>query len=213
MKLAIVAGGPEERIPQLDQSRYGQFKWIGADRGTYVLLRQHIRPSWAVGDFDSLSDKEKAAVLDSGIRLHRYPPEKDRTDLEIALDLALKKRPEKLLIFGATGGRIDHELAAVQLLLKAVRCGVECSIVDQANCITLLTPGIYHIRKDSDYPYLSFLSLSERVTGLTLRGVKYPLADAELPVGSSLCVSNEVSDGDGSVSFSTGYLLLMRCRD
>ncbi|TGB00243.1 thiamine diphosphokinase [Sporolactobacillus shoreae] len=213
MKMAIVAGGPEELIPDLRTSAYYDFSWIGADRGTFVLLKAGITPVRAFGDFDSLNENEKSVVFDSGVDLKVFPPEKDKTDLELALDWALGHAPEELLIFGATGGRLDHGLAAVQLLLKAERSRVKCSIIDRKNRVTLLSPGTYYVKRNPDYPYLSFLAMSERVEGLTLRGVKYPLDNADLPVGSSLCISNEAASEDMVVSLSTGFLLMMRCSD
>lgn len=213
MKMAIVAGGPETLIPNLNAPAYHDCSWIGADRGTFILLKAGIKPVCAFGDFDSLKGNEKSTVFESGIRLRVFPPEKDKTDLELALDWALSKAPEELLIFGATGGRLDHGLAAVQLLLKAVRKNVRCTIIDLKNWITLLRPGTYHVKRDPGYPYLSFLALSEKVRGITLKGVKYPLSDADLPIGSSLCVSNEAVCDVFTVSLSSGFLLMMRCSD
>lgn len=213
MKLAIVAGGPEARIPDLMAPEYHGFDWIGADRGTFVLLKSGIHPLRAFGDFDSVHGSEKNAVFKSGTELHTYLPEKDKTDLELAVDWAVGEKPEELLIFGATGGRVDHELAAVQLLVRVAGAGIRCALIDTRNRVTLLMPGTYHVSNDPDYHYLSFLALSEKVEGLTLEGVKYPLKNAELSVGSSLCVSNEAKAEAFSVSLRSGYLLMMQCSD
>lgn len=213
MKLAIVAGGPESLLPDLRSPEYCDYQWIGADHGTIVLMNNQIRPIRAFGDFDSLSDNEKEDVAKLGLRLYKYPAEKDKTDLELALDWALSQNPERCLLFGVTGGRQDHALASVQLLMKAVDLKTELAIVDRKNCITLLTPGAYHIQKNPDYRYLSFLAFTEKVAGLTLSGVKYPLQEAVLPMGSSLCISNEAEEDIFAVTFSQGYLLMMRCSD
>ncbi|UAK17095.1 thiamine diphosphokinase [Sporolactobacillus terrae] len=213
MKLAIVAGGPDVLVPDLRAPEYSDYDWIGADHGTIVLLRQKIKPMIAFGDFDSLSDEEREEVNGQHVLLVSYAPEKDKTDLELALDWALNRKPEHCLIFGATGGRMDHTLASVQLLMKAVSQSVDVAIVDKNNRITLLTPGTYPIRSNSSYRYLSFLALTEKVVGLTLSGLKYPLQDAVLPLGSSRCISNETEEDSFTVSFSKGCLLMMQCRD
>lgn len=213
MKLAIVAGGPEARIPDLTVPELHEFDWIGADRGTFVLLKYGIHPIRAFGDFDSVHGAEKDKIFRSGTELHTFLPEKDQTDLEIAVDWAVGEKPEELLIFGATGGRVDHELAAVQLLLRVVRAGIRCAMIDTYNRVTLLMPGTYHISNDPDYHYLSFLALSEKVEGLSLEGVKYPLTKAFLPLGSSLCISNEANVATFSVSLASGCLLMMQCSD
>ncbi|MCO7174655.1 thiamine diphosphokinase [Sporolactobacillus kofuensis] len=213
MKLAIVAGGPESLIPDLQSSEFRDYQWVGADHGTMVLVNNNIRPIRAFGDFDSLSEDERAKVNHSGLQLSIFPPEKDKTDLELALDWALSQSPEQCLLLGVTGGRQDHALASVQLLMKAAHMTTKLEIMDRRNCITLLTPGTYHIKKNIFYRYLSFLSLSEKVTGLTLKGVKYPLQEADLPLGSSLCISNEAEANVFTVALSQGYLLMMQCSD
>ncbi|RYM07219.1 thiamine diphosphokinase [Sporolactobacillus sp. THM7-7] len=213
MRMVILAGGPEALLPDLHAPRFKGCRWIGADRGTYVLLRNGLRPVRAFGDFDSLNDKEKRAVFGSGLDLSVFPKEKDKTDLELAIDWTLSRHPEECLILGATGGRLDHGLANVQLLLKGIHSRTRLQILDRKNVITVLIPGTYHIKRNPDYPYLSFLAVTEKVTGLTLRGVKYPLSDAELGLGSSLCISNEAEEETFAVSFSEGFLIMMRCSD
>lgn len=213
VKLAIVAGGPETLIPDLLDPKYENFQWIGADRGTFVLLSKNIKPIKAFGDFDSVSKVEYHVIAEQAVDCETFPCEKDKTDLELAIDWALAKKPQQLLIFGVTGGRQDHALSAVYLLLKASRKATRMQLVDKKNSIELLDSGIYHLEKEPNYPYLSFLAISGKVTGLTLRGVKYPLHDAELVLGSSLCISNEQASDVSSVSFASGLLLMMRCSD
>ncbi|MCO7127977.1 thiamine diphosphokinase [Sporolactobacillus shoreicorticis] len=213
MKLAIVAGGPESLLPDLNDSEYEDFEWIGADHGTVVLLKNKIRPIRAFGDFDSLTPEERIEIDKNALDLCAYPPEKDKTDLELALNWALRLNPEQCYLFGVTGGRMDHALASVQLLMKSTDTTTELAIIDKKNWITLLTPGAYPVKNNPSYRYLSFLALTERVTGLSLSCVKYPLRDAELHLGSSLCISNEPQAAIFHVSFSHGLLLMMRCSD
>ncbi|MFT8317176.1 MAG: thiamine diphosphokinase [Sporolactobacillus sp.] len=213
MRIAIVAGGPEHLIPDLSDPLYRDCQWASADRGTFVLLKQGIKPVIAFGDFDSVSATEYAAIQKESVHCVTYPREKDKTDLELAVDWALEKNPEELIIFGATGGRADHGLASVYLLLKASGTKTKMRLLDRKNSIRLLNPGIYQLERDPLYHYLSFLALSDRVTGITLRGVKYPLTDAKLVIGSSLCISNEAERDSFSVSLKTGLLLMMRCSD
>lgn len=213
LKLAIVAGGPESLIPDLLQPAYQDVQWIGADRGTYVLLRRGIQPIKAFGDFDSLSPGERHTVQGSGTSAVVYPPEKDKTDLELALDWACAQKPDVLFLFGVTGGRQDHALAAVHLLHALTKRRILAEIIDQSNCIQLLTPGIYQLERKPEYHYLSFLALSDEVTDLTLRGVKYPLNKAAIIRESSLCISNEVTEETFTVCFTSGLLLMMRCSD
>lgn len=213
MRIAIVAGGPENLLPNLRDPLYQDCLWASADRGTFVLLKRGIKPTIAFGDFDSVSAAEYAAIQKQSINCVTYSREKDKTDLELAVDWALEKSPEELLIFGATGGRVDHGLASVYLLLKASGTKTKMRLLDRKNSIRLLNPGIYQLERNPVYRYLSFLALSEKVTGITLQGVKYPLTNAELVIGSSLCISNEAERDKMIVSIKTGLLLMMHCSD
>ena len=65
------------------------------------------------------------------------PREKDQTDLEIAINWALGQKPALIRIFGATGGRLDHGLANIQMLLKGLEVEIEMCIVDNKNEITV----------------------------------------------------------------------------
>lgn len=214
MKIRIVAGGPEHLIPDLKEyDSTADCLWIGVDRGTLFLLRQDIVPKYAFGDFDSVTAAEKNMILHKDIKINLYRSEKDLTDMEIAVEWALEQNPEELLLFGATGGRLDHELMNTQLLYKSRFSKVDVRIIDIRNEISLKLPGTYEVEHDKKYTYYSFLSHSEEVKGITLKGFKYPLDNADLKAGSSLCISNELVNKSGTYSFDCGIILMVKSRD
>lgn len=214
MRISIVAGGPERLIPYLKPYDHPtDHIWIGVDRGTLFLLRNGIFPQHAFGDFDSVSNDERKNIMNSSIKVNQYQSEKDATDMELALEWALKQNPEQILIFGATGGRLDHELMNIQLLNRSLKVRADVRILDTRNEISLHLPGCYDIEQDHRYSYISFLAQSEEVTGITLDGFKYPLEQANLQVGSSLCVSNELVNKSGTYSFDSGIILMVKSRD
>jgi thiamine pyrophosphokinase len=214
MKIRIVAGGPVHLIPEL--KRYDNLQgalWVGVDRGTFTILDQGIKVSYAFGDFDSVSAKEKEHILNSEIILNEYQSEKDHTDMELALQWALEQNPEEILLFGATGGRLDHEMMNIQLLFRSITSNAEAKVVDIKNEISLKLPGEYSIQHDNNYTYISFLAFKDDVKGITLKGFKYPLQKASLQIGSSLCISNELVDKSGTYSFDSGIILMVKSRD
>lgn len=89
--------------------------WIGVDRGTLVLLQSKIQPVYAVGDFDSVTIEEKQWI-EARMNIETMPKEKDVTDLAYAVQKALEMGYKKIKIYGATGGRLDHFMGAMQLL-------------------------------------------------------------------------------------------------
>ncbi|RDU38529.1 thiamine diphosphokinase [Neobacillus piezotolerans] len=215
MYINIVAGGPTAFIPPLGNFNIPGSLWIGVDRGTAVLLDNGIKPDAAFGDFDSVTKKELAEFETSIPDLKKYKPEKDETDMELALSWAIRQNPESIAIFGATGGRIDHFLANIHLLEKYATEGKSCeiSLIDCSNYVSVKKPGAYHVEKESGKKYISFLPGSLDVSGLTLRGFKYPLENKYVPRGSTLCVSNELIDETGTFSFSEGILIVIRSND
>ncbi len=211
----ILAGGPVTLLPNLSTYKQEGDIWIGVDRGVLTLLSFGIHPSIAFGDFDSVSDKELAMIEERISDLKRYQPEKDETDMELALNWAIKQKPDFIRVFGATGGRLDHFLANIQLLVRPFLQDedTQIEIIDQSNIIYLKGPGIHEIRRNLQFKYISFIPLSQEITGLTLNGFKYPLKDRHIPMGSTLCISNELINDIGNFSFSKGIIMVVRSKD
>jgi thiamine pyrophosphokinase len=215
MNINILAGGPEEFLPNLHTYSSENDIWVGVDRGVYTLINKNITPAIAFGDFDSVS-KEELLVIESHVKeLKRYKPEKNETDMELALNWAIEQKPSFIRIFGATGGRLDHLLANVHLLVKPVMVDNDINLVliDNQNILSLKGPGSYKIKKRVDKKYISFVPLTLDVKGLTLEGFKYPLKNRHISIGSTLCISNELISDYGTFSFSEGILLVIRSND
>ncbi|MFD2443478.1 thiamine diphosphokinase [Bacillus sp. CGMCC 1.16607] len=215
MVINIVAGGPLEYLPDLETYHSDQTTWVGVDRGVFTLLSRGIKPSYAFGDFDSVIKEELMVVEKEVQNLRKFIPEKDETDLELALNWALEQHPFEIRIFGGTGGRLDHFFANVQLLFKGLTTNSECpiSIIDNKNIIFLKLPGAHTLPKLHDKKYISFLPFTSTIEKITLKGFKYPLIDRNISVGSTLCISNELIADYGTYSFSNGILIVIRSQD
>ncbi|MGD6816212.1 thiamine diphosphokinase [Metabacillus sp. 84] len=214
MKLIhIVAGGPERLIPDLHAENHKDVSWAGVDRGVIYLFNRKLPMAEAIGDFDSISDLEREELQLRHERLNIYPSEKDKTDTELAVDWAISKKPERIRIFGATGGRLDHFFANIYLLMKEFESSIPIELVDRFNFIRLLRAGSHTIQTEKTYPYISFIPTGSDAEGLTLEGFKYPLENRHIPFGSTLCISNELIHHTGTVSFKSGILMMVRSRD
>ncbi len=213
MIVHILAGGPLDHHPDFAQYEDEQVVWAATDRGVYYLLKRGIVPDAAFGDYDSVTDEELEWMRRQKHDLHIMPKEKDETDLELALRWALEQCPDSIRIFGATGGRLDHAFANVQMLVRGIDQGIPMTIIDHKNEISIQTPGIYIIESNELFPYISFLPMTETVTGIALSGFKYPLENETIRWGSTLCVSNELVEEKGTFSFQSGILMVVRSRD
>ena len=215
MIINIVAGGPENLLPNLNDYQEKAVTWVGVDRGVFNLLKRKIRPAVAFGDFDSVSPEELVYIESQVNELKQYQPEKNETDMELALNWAIEQGPEVIRLFGATGGRLDHLFANVQLLIGPLLEGKHgnISIIDRSNYLEVKGPGCYTIHKKEAKKYISFVPITVNVRNLTLEGFKYPLRNRHISIGSTLCISNELISDYGTFSFSEGILIVIRSHD
>lgn len=210
--VVLVAGGSlgEWALPHLLPDRY----LIGADRGAWFLLRHGFTPDAALGDFDSVTPEERAAIK-AGSRLFMDcdPVRKDWTDTEWAFGWALDAKPSSMILLGVTGTRFDHTFANVQLLVRAAERRIPCRIIDAHNEISLLSGADRLTLTEGCYEQVSLLPLSGTVRGITLEGFRYPLREAELQTGQSLGISNVIQEEPAVVRIREGQLLVIRSRD
>ncbi|ONK23277.1 thiamine diphosphokinase [Bacillus sp. VT-16-64] len=211
----IVAGGPRNLIPDLSLFIDHPVLWAGVDHGVRTIFQAGIAPHVAVGDFDSISTEEWQQIEKKVPAIHKFRPEKDETDMELALLWAVGQTPEKIVIFGATGGRLDHFMANAFLAAayKQKYPDIMFELIDTNNTISVWLPGMHTIEQDPAKKYVSFIPVFNEVIGLTLSGFKYPLRNHTVPLGSSLCVSNELIRQTGHFSFEKGILMMIRSMD
>ena len=189
---------------------------IAADRGLEALEAAKLIPDVAVGDFDSV----KPEVLENfsrcpGIRFERHRPEKNQSDTELAFFIAREAGVKKLTLMGVTGTRLDHVLSNIHLLREGEAEGVDCCLLDAHNRIRMARSPMVFCREENPFTYISFIPLSAEVTGITLRGFKYPLTDYHMALGKecSLCVSNELAEREGMLTFREGSMLAIESCD
>ena len=185
---------------------------IAADSGASFLVGNGVKPNIAIGDFDSVTPEAFERIqAASGSTISCDPVDKDYTDTELAMRLALDMKPENILLLGATGTRFDHTLANVHLLVMASDAGANALIRDKHNEIGLAS-GEYRVQSGI-YTQVSLLPLTERVTGINLTGFQYPLRNATLTIGQSLGISNVLLADEGVIQLAQGKLLVIQSRD
>ncbi|QDP40136.1 thiamine diphosphokinase [Radiobacillus deserti] len=211
--IGIVAGGPRSHLPSLKQYDSTVTIWIGVDRGALYLLEEGIHPQIAIGDFDSVSDEERNRIMSHVSDYLAYPIEKDETDLELAVEKAVSLQPGAILFFGVTGGRLDHSLANVQLLMTLWKRNIFSKMIDIGNILEIQGPGTHVIMKDEHHPNISFIPFTEQVVGITLEGFYYKLTNRTITWGSTLCISNKLISEKGTFSFKEGILIVIKSRD
>ena len=209
MRRCVIVGG----------ASIGDYRTVGAmlRQDDYVIYcdcgLRHMdglgaEPDLIVGDFDSYSNPEM------GTETIVLPCEKDDTDTVFAVKEAIKRGFEDFLLVGVVGERLDHTLGNVSILLMLDSEGKVGTIIDDYSEMEIVSdrcemPCII----DDSYVYFSLINISGTARGVTIRGAKYPLENAEITCEYQYGVSNEVLPGStAEVSVGEGRLLLVKVR-
>ncbi|SFB87545.1 thiamine pyrophosphokinase [Alkalibacterium subtropicum] len=208
----IVLGAPAEYavFPEPRQ----EDSVIGVDRGAFECLSRNISVNVAVGDFDSVTPEEKAYLRTSVESFREFDAEKDDTDAEIALAMAVDDESvNEIIIYNWSGGRLDHLLSVLYMVYQPrFNKGIDrITLLNKMNTIRFYRPGNYEIKKEAARYYLSFIGMTP-IDELTLRGVKYPLDKMSYSYPRAL-VSNEFLAEDCRFSFSDGLLAVIQSND
>lgn len=191
-------------------------KVIAVDGGLASADALGLVPDYIVGDFDTAAPQliEKYKELPF-IIWDVHQPRKNETDTELARSRAIEIGCEEIAFLGATGGRADHMLGNIHVLYGCLEKGVEAYLIDTQNKIYLLDEGKTFYQKNVWGKYISFLPYSEVVSGISLRGFKYPLDRREIRHGKEvgLCISNELVESKAVLTFDTGILVCVESHD
>ncbi len=213
MELIVVVAGGNRNIDHyrhMLESLLEPFYVIGVDAGAIWLIENREKIDLAVGDFDTIGEEGISSLKKEKVEMIQAVPEKDETDTELAVAIAVKRNAKRILIYGGVGTRFDHSLANIQLLWKCFQDRIDCEIIDPLNRIKLIDKPT-NFKKD--HSYISLIPFSPAVSGVTLVGFKYPLRNATLKWGSSLGISNELVAEIGIIKLKDGVLLVVMSND
>ncbi len=180
-----------------------------ADGGTRHALALNLRPHVIVGDLDSIAPDIAAQLAATGTTLHRYPVNKDQTDLELTLDWALKEKPAEIMLVGVLGGRLDQMLANILLLTRPAYSGADLTLTDGPQWAKIIRAGQRCAITGQPGDTLSLVPLSATVSDVNFSGADWPLHNATLQLGSTWSISNRLSGTEAAVSIGEGLLLLI----
>lgn len=178
-----------------------------ADGGYSIAAEYGVTPDLVIGDFDSIK-----STIPAEIKTIKLPVEKDDTDTMACVKYAINNGYKEIIIIGGTGGRLDHTMANLQCLYYGVNHGINITLKDEKNIVSLHFPSKIQVKKREDFK-LSIFAFSEFCGGITLSGLKYPLQNYTLQQSFPLGISNEFVSDYAIISFNTGVLLLILSKD
>jgi thiamine pyrophosphokinase len=203
-RFVILLGGDLVATPRVKRALEGA-RVIAADSGMRHAAPLSVTPELWTGDFDSVSADLLAAWPDMPREV--FPSGKDKTDGELAVDAALARGATSLLLAGAFGGaRADHAYLHLALAMKLFEQGVAVSLTDGAQEGHPLPSGLarFDFAPGTLFSVIGFSELS----GLSVRGARWPLKHISMPFGSSLTISNEVT-GELEIELTSGRAMLI----
>jgi thiamine pyrophosphokinase len=200
----ILLGGDLVPTPALSRQVAGS-RVIAADACMKHAATLGVSPELWVGDFDSTPTSLSASLAATPRR--DFPAEKDKTDGELAVDIAIESGATSLLLVGAFGGeRSDHELLHLALAIRLREAGISVRLTSGVQ------EGIPLEQGQSTFDYseatlFSIIAFSE-LAGLSVAGAKWPLENVAVPFGSSLTISNE-THGKLTITLGQGRAMLI----
>ncbi len=186
---------------------------VAVDAGLQHLFSRGFLPDLLVGDLDSIKPDDLKHCLERGVEILRFPPEKDQTDLELALEEAVRRGFSDVLIAFGLGGRIDHTLGNLALLKNPLSEEAFIHFDDGQSEVLLLNEKRFMWAVHTNPgDIISLIPWQGDVRGVRTEGLKYPLAGETLILGQARGVSNLALGEYVSVSLESGSLLFIRYR-
>ncbi len=211
MRTIIIANGAPPTATDIAYWLRPGDRLVCADGGGRAALAAGLKPDLVVGDFDSLSEAELAALATGGAALERHPRKKDETDLELALRRALIDGATDIVVLGGMGGRFDHTLANAMLLALPGLSGGRGRLAGGAETLFVLRGAETLTLDGRPGDTVSLLPLGE-TAGIVTSGLAYPLRNEALHVGPARGVSNEMYSARATIRLGTGFLLCIHTR-
>ncbi len=211
MQTVIVANGSLIHGPAVDKALRLAIKGaftIAVDGGGNHTRQLGILPSLVIGDLDSITPANLNAYEEQGIEVLRFRPDKDETDLELALIEAVERGATWIRVLAAVGDRLDQTIANIYLLALPQLSGLDVRIVDGWQTMWLWSPGEHYIFGNAG-DTVSLIPFDGNVTDIHTEGLTYPLKGETLYIGPARGISNVLEQVSATVRFATGKLLVI----
>jgi thiamine pyrophosphokinase len=178
---------------------------IAADGGLRHILELDLKPDLVIGDLDSITSDQYVQLVEQEIPLQKFPPEKNETDLELALFHAIEIGCTSIWIIAGLGGRLDQTLGNIFLLVSEKLRMIDIRLFDGEEEVFLIRSSGKIFGKIGDM--VSLVPMMGTVTGVRTQGLKYVLSDETLFPDKTRGISNELIHSSASVNIKTGTLL------
>ena len=207
MRAFIYTGG-SVRTEHITEHPKAEDLRIAADSGYHTAKALGERLDLLLGDFDSIG----ALPRDEEAEIRRVPAEKDYTDTQLAVEIAIERGAEEIILIGGLSGRLDHTLSTLAILEDIHARGLHGYITDGQSRAHYLKSSSTLVAR-SAYKYLSLIAADEVVKGVEVEGCKYPLKKATLRRRTQFAISNEITGNVAFIAVKKGGVYVIESRD
>jgi thiamine pyrophosphokinase len=183
---------------------------VAADSGLAAAEALGLTVDVVVGDMDSIDPDALARAEARGVAVDRHREDKDKTDLELALDVAIAKAgvAAGYVVVTSVGGRLDHALANLLLLGSAAYASASVeAFVDEWHVSVVRRRSRLRAHRGG---LVTLLPVGGDAHGVVTEQLRYPLRGETLAVGTSRGVSNVAEADEFVVDLESGVLLALR---
>lgn len=203
----IVAGGARpdplvvKALPRVDFC-------VAADSGADNALAVGLTVDAVVGDMDSIAADTLNTLRLRAVEMEEHPARKAETDFELAMARALAEKPERVIVIGIGGGRLDHQLANIAVLASEQSGTVRVEGLVGSARLTVIrgSMAITGVLGET----VSLLPVLGDAEGVTTEGLEYALEDEPLFAAGARGISNRFVAKEAKVSVRRGVLLAIQ---
>ncbi len=205
-KAYILIHGNLSKIPELKGKISSKDLLICADGAAEFAYSQGIIPHMIIGDLDSISTQVRSHFEKTTTLWQKFPREKDNTDADLAIQYALDKQVDEIIIFGLFGDRIDHMLSNI-FHISEIAQNKPCRMIEGNMDMYIVRDKVILNGKKGDE--LSLIPLKGDCERITTRGLYYPLQQEDIPFGSTRGISNVFLKEKVEIQIRSGVLLVV----
>lgn len=206
----VVLGGVVPDITRAATLGTDEALVVAADSGAVHAIAAGLTIDIAVGDFDSIPARVLEDLEREGVRIERHPVAKDATDLELAIDAAVREGADVVTVVGGHGGRVDQSIANVMVVASPRYLHVAMHALIDSALVSVVHGGGAITFEGRPGEVVTLVPVHGDATGVRTQGLAYPLHGESLPMGTTRGVSNQLIDPRATVSLDAGTLLVVR---
>lgn len=210
MHVIIFANGEIADYPSLEGTFQPGDLLVAADGGLRHLRKLNLEPALLIGDLDSVTPEEAETAAAAGVFIQQHPKDKNETDLELALNHVLQAGFKDIRVAGGLGGRLDHTLGNINLLLDERLAGCDVRLDDGREEVFIIRARAEVEGRAGDI--VSLIPAGGDALGVTTRGLAYPLNAETLRLEGTRGISNRMLEESAEISLTNGRLICVHKR-